>query len=107
MQTNTIQLKRKIELNENYRKKQSNKDNRDYIEEFNIKGFSQKIQVTADKTYFYNDSDLTEKSKAFLVKGDIAYLENLGEKEIQVYFDGKVILLYEVSFYPYLVAFCN
>ena len=72
-------------------KKQSKKDNRDYIKEFNIKGFSQKIKVTEDKTYFYNDSELKDKRKAFLVKGDIAYLEDNGENYVQVYFDGKVV----------------
>jgi len=75
----------------NFLKTQSKKDQRNYIKEYNIKGFSQKIKVTADKTYFYNDEELKDKRKAFLVKGDIAYLENVGEKEVQVYFDGKVV----------------
>jgi len=72
-------------------KTQSKKDQRNYIKEFNIKGFSQKIKVTAGKTYFYNDKELKNKRKAFLVKGDVAYLENVGEKGVQVYFDGKVV----------------
>ncbi len=72
-------------------KKQSKKDKKDYIKEYNIIGFSKKIKVIADKTYFYSDYELKKIRKAFLVKGDIAYLESMGDKGVQVYFDGKVI----------------
>jgi len=91
--TTAIFYKKPI-LNNNifsFLKKQSKKDNRDYIKEFNIKGFSSKVKVTTDKTYFYNDYKLKNKRKAFLVKGDIAYLESVGDNQVQVYFDGKVI----------------
>lgn len=70
-------------------KTQSKKDQRDYIKEFNIKGFSSKIKVIVDTTYFYNDEALQDKRKAFLVKGDVAYLEEEAENYVKVYFDAK------------------
>jgi len=69
----------------------SNQNNKDYIKEFNLKIFSQKVKIITDKTYFYNNIELKDKRKAFLVKGDIAYLENIGDNQVQVYFDGKII----------------
>ncbi len=59
-------------------KNQEIEKNRNYIKEFNIYEFSSKIKTV--KTHFHNEMSHDSKRKAFLVKGDIAYLESLNDK---------------------------
>ncbi|MFL1895016.1 hypothetical protein ACJRPK_04895 [Aquimarina sp. 2-A2] len=61
------------------------------IREFNIYEFSSKIKVVADKTFFHSEMSETSRRKAFLVRGDIAYLESMNDKWAKVYYDGKIV----------------
>ena len=72
-------------------KTKSNEDQVNYLADFNIKERSKKIKVITDKTFFYDEMSDESKRKAFLVKGDIAYLEDLHDDWVKVYFDGKTV----------------
>lgn len=63
----------------------------DYIEQFNIRNLSKKIKVKESKTFFYSEMFEATKRKAFLVKGDIAYLESISDNWVKVYYDGKMV----------------
>ncbi|AXT60398.1 hypothetical protein D1816_08560 [Aquimarina sp. AD10] len=71
--------------------KKKSKDGVNYIEEYNIKQYSSKIKVITEKTFFHNEKSKNSKRKAFLVKNDIAYLEEEFDDWVKVYFDGKII----------------
>ena len=72
-------------------KNRSKVDNINYIKEFAIEKQSKKIKVTANKTFFYTEMSEASKRKAFLVKGDIAYLEDINDDWVKVYYDGKIV----------------
>ncbi|MGY3792995.1 hypothetical protein [Aquimarina sp. 433] len=67
------------------------KENLDYISGYGIDEKSKKVKITVGKTFFHNEMSETSKRKAFLVKGDIAYMEDVNENWVKVYYDGKII----------------
>ncbi len=72
-------------------KSRSKADNVTYIKEFNIQEQSKKVKITADKTFFYTEMSEASKRKAFLVKNDTAYLEDINDDWVKVYYDGKIV----------------
>ncbi|MBW1297003.1 hypothetical protein [Aquimarina litoralis] len=72
-------------------KQRSKLDKIDYLKDFKIKEQSKKIKVTTDKTFFHNEMSETSKRKAFLVKEDIAYMEDVNDDWVKVYYDGKIV----------------
>ncbi|WP_298546348.1 hypothetical protein [uncultured Aquimarina sp.] len=72
-------------------KSKSKKEGIDYIKEYNLQELSSKIKVTIDKTFFHTEMSEASKRKAFLVKGDIAYLEEINDDWAKVYYDGNVV----------------
>jgi len=72
-------------------KEQSNIKGIDYIKGYNLDIFSLKGKIKRDKTYFYNEKNIKSKRKAFLVKGDIVYVEEKDKEWTKVYFNGKII----------------
>ncbi|WP_299443846.1 hypothetical protein [uncultured Aquimarina sp.] len=72
-------------------KNRSKVDNVNYIKQFNIQEQSKKVKVTANKTFFYTEMSEASKRKAFLVKNDIAYLEDINDDWVKVYYDGKIV----------------
>lgn len=72
-------------------KSQSKQDNINYIKEYNIYNFSKKVKIKVNKTFFHNEMSDSSKRKAFLVNGDIAYLEEISNEWAKVYYDGKII----------------
>ncbi|MBL3658887.1 SH3 domain-containing protein [Fulvivirga sediminis] len=61
----------------------------DYIKTFNIYNYSTKARVVSVKTYFHDEPSEDTKRRAYLLKGDIAYLEDEGGEWCKVYYDGK------------------
>ncbi len=61
------------------------------LKEFNVQEQSKKIKVIANKTFFHTEMSEASKRKAFLVQGDIAYLEDIHEDWVKVYYDGKIV----------------
>ncbi|WP_378184168.1 hypothetical protein [Aquimarina sp. SS2-1] len=72
-------------------KTKSDNEGFDYIKEFAVEKQSKKIKVISDKTFFHNGMSSATKRKAFLVKGDIAYLEAIQDDWVKVYYDGKTV----------------
>jgi len=72
-------------------KEKSKNDKVDYIKEFHVSEQSKKIKVISEKTFFYNEMSDDSKRKAFLVKGDVAYLEDIENNWAKVYYDGKIV----------------
>ncbi len=61
------------------------------IKDFNLRVQSSKIKVVSNKTYFYNGMTEDTKRKAFLIKNDVAYLEDITGEWAKIYYDGKTI----------------
>jgi hypothetical protein len=62
-----------------------------FIKDYNISELSSKIKVVSNKTYFYNGMTEDTKRKAFLIKNDVAYLEDITGEWAKIYYDGKTI----------------
>ena len=58
------------------------------IKEFDIAELSSKVVVNVPKSYFYVDENLEVKKRAFLIQNDKAYLEEINNNSVKVYFDG-------------------
>ncbi len=63
----------------------------DYMKDFKIQEQSKKIKVITNKTFFHTEMSEASKRKAFLVQGDIAYLEEIHDDWVKVYYDGKIV----------------
>lgn len=72
-------------------KEKSKLDNIDYIKDYGIHSLSKKVRVKVGKTYFHNEMDNATRRKAFLVKGDEVYVEEILDAWVKVYYDGKII----------------
>ncbi|WP_299180764.1 hypothetical protein [uncultured Aquimarina sp.] len=75
----------------NQLKNRSKIDKVNYIKEYRIKKQSKKIKVAVNKTFFHTEMSSVSKRKAFLVKGDIAYLEEIKDDWVKVYYDDTIV----------------
>ncbi|WP_299256746.1 hypothetical protein [uncultured Aquimarina sp.] len=69
----------------------SKKENLDYIKMYDVENKSSKVRVKVSKTFFHTEMSSASKRKAFLVKGDIAYLEEISNDWVKVYYDGNIV----------------
>jgi len=69
----------------------SNIYNIDFIKKYKLKTISRQIKVITQKAHFYNEMNENSRKKAFLIKNDLAYLEDIEEEWVKVYYDGKVV----------------
>ena len=70
---------------------QGKKEGRDYIKEFGIQPKMAKINI--DKTFFYNEPDLSTKRKGFVVLRDTVFIEEIKAEWIKVVFEGKTLTI--------------
>ncbi|MFT7900957.1 hypothetical protein VBY74_13360 [Tenacibaculum ascidiaceicola] len=61
------------------------------VEAFNIAELSSMVVVNVPKSYFYEDENLEVKKRAFLIQNDKAYLEEINDNSVKVYYDGVKI----------------
>ncbi len=62
------------------------------LEDYHILELSSKIKVISNKTYFYDNMSDDTKRKAFLVKNDVAYLEEVTDEWAKIYYDGMTMV---------------
>ncbi len=74
-----------------YIKEQGKKDNRDYINEFDIMNKLEKAKAKVDKTYFHNERNENSKRKAFVVKGDQVIIDQITESWVKAAYEGEKI----------------
>ena len=72
-------------------KEKSKQDNLDYIKEGDLENYSLRAKAISSKVYFHTAQTERSQRKAFLVKGDIAYVEEVGEDWAKIYYDGKTV----------------
>ena len=73
----------------NFIRQESKKDRRDYVSEFNIE--PGKARVVAEKAYFHDQPDEGTRGKAFVVKDDTVYLDEVKDGWTKVVYEGKKI----------------
>ena len=72
-------------------KKKSIEMKRDLLKEFNIPPPDPKITITTSKSFFYQDASEAKPKKSFLLKGDIAFVEETKGDWLFIRFEGKTI----------------
>lgn len=73
-------------------REQSEKDDRDYIKEFDIAGKLKKARVIVAKSYFHNDSNDDSKRNAFVVENDVVIIEVIRKDWVKVAYEGAKVI---------------
>ena len=72
-------------------KEKSKQDKVDYIKEGDLENNSLRAKANFSKVYFHTTKTEDSKRKAFLLKGDLTYLEEVENDWAKIYYDGKTV----------------